>query len=401
MTQPADRPGGSAERPVVACYCATFLKPEMLHIYRQITALERVRPLVIAQKREEPERFPFDALAVVQKPRIHWLRRIWFRQLRDVPWQISRSETARLLGVLAAQRAELLHIYFGHIAVHLLPLIARWDRPTVVSFHGADVMVELEKPTYRSATLRMLEAVRLVFVRSESLRAALVALGCPRDKIRVQRTGIPLHEFPFRERTAPSDGSWRLLQAGRLIEKKGFRTSLRAFAAFARKYPNSRLTIAGEGPLLAELRQLAGELEITDRVVFAGFKSQPELRELFYDSHIFLHPSETGSDGNQEGVPNAMLEAMASGLPVFATTHGGIPEAIDDGVSGVLVAERDADALAQRLVEMAARPEMLSAMAQRGAAAVAEKFEQRAQVRKLEDCYFEAMTRSRRASAGD
>jgi glycosyltransferase involved in cell wall biosynthesis len=190
-----------------------------------------------------------------------------------------------------------------------------------------------------------------------------------------------------------------LLQAGRLIEKKGLRASLRAFAAFARECPKARLTIAGEGPLLDELRQTAAELRIAEGVVFTGFVSQSELRDLFYDAHIFLHPSETGADGNQEGVPNSMLEAMASGLPVFATTHGGIPEAIDNGVSGVLVAERDAEALARRLLEMAARPEMLSAIAQRGAAAVAEKFEQRAQVRKLEDCYFEAMSSPRSALA--
>ena len=391
MTGTADRPRGSAERPVVACYCATFLKPEMLHIYRQITALERVRPVVIAQKREQAERFPFDAVTVVPRSQMHWLRRIWYRQLRDVPWQISRSETTRLLGVLAAERAALLHIYFGHIAVHLLPLIARWDKPSVVSFHGADVMVELDKPAYRAATLRILEAVRLVLVRSESLRAALVTLGCAADKIRVHRTGIPLHEFPYRERTPPADGGWHLLQAGRLIEKKGLRTTLRAFATVARAYPNARLTIAGEGPQLDELRLLASELKIAERVAFAGFVSQLQLRQLFYDSHVFLHPSETGRDGNQEGVPNSMLEAMASGLPVFATTHGGIPEAVENGVSGVLVAERDADMLAQRLVETMAQPKMLSTIAQRGAAAVAEKFEQTTQVRTLEDHYFEAM----------
>ena len=399
MTGTADRPGGSAERPVIACYCATFLKPEMLHIYRQITALERVRPVVIAQKRDEAERFPFEAVTVVPKPHTHFLRRIWYRQLRDIPWQISPGETTQLLRVLDAQRAELLHIYFGHIAVHLLPLIAAWQKPSVVSFHGADVMVELDKPAYRAATVRMLQAVRLVLVRSESLREALVSIGCAADKIRIQRTGIPLRDFEFRRRRWPADGAWRLVQAGRLIEKKGFRTTLRAFAAFTREHPNARLTIAGDGPLLGELQQAARELAVDERVAFVGFVSQAELRELFYRAHIFLHPSETAADGNQEGVPNAMLEAMASGLPVFATTHGGIPEAIDHGVSGVLVPERDAEALARCLLELTAQPEALSAMAQRGSAAVAERFEQRAQVRKLEDCYFEAMKQSAAASA--
>src|SRR5439155_470909 len=75
------------------------------------------------------------------------------------------------------------------------------------------------------------------------------------------------------------------------------------------------------------------------------------LRELLYESHVFLHPSETGPDGNQEGVPNSMLEAMASGLAVFATNHGGIPEAIGNGVSGMLGPERDQKSLARALLE--------------------------------------------------
>ncbi len=114
------------------------------------------------------------------------------------PGRFSRREIAELIRVLEAKRADLLHIYFGHIAVHLLPLIEQWPKPSVVSFHGADVMVDLEKPAYRAATARMLAAARLVLVRSESLRKALVSLGCPADKIRLQRTGIPLSEIAFR-----------------------------------------------------------------------------------------------------------------------------------------------------------------------------------------------------------
>jgi colanic acid/amylovoran biosynthesis glycosyltransferase len=379
------------QRPVVASYCATFLKPEMLHIYRQITALERVRPIVIAQKRENAERFPLANVTVVPKARTHFLRRIWYRQLRDVPWTISRGETRRLVRVLDKADAQLLHIYFGHIGVHLLPLIREWRKPAVVSFHGADVMVDLEKPAYRRATLAMLDAVRLVLVRSDSLRSALLQIGCPAEKLRVQRTGIPLDEVPFRARECPAEGAWRLVQACRLIEKKGLQTSLRAFAEFTRYQPQAHFTVAGDGPLLPELQALAQQLGVADRVTFAGFVSQSELREIFYRSHIFLHPSETGRDGNQEGVPNSMLEAMASGLPVFATTHGGIPEAIENGVSGLLVSERDADALARELVLRVGNPAALDQLAERGAAAVAAKFEQRSQIRALEDCYFESM----------
>ena len=382
--------GGSA-RPVVACYCATFLKPEMLHIYRQITSLTRVAPFVIAQKREEAERFPFDKITVVGKPALHFARRFWFKEIRAAPWQISRGEVDALIRVLEQVRAKLLHIYFGHIAVHLLPLIRAWDKPSVVSFHGADVMVDLEKPAYRAATNEMLAAVRLVLVRSESLGRALIEIGCAPEKIRIQRTGIPVEEIPFRARAWPGDGAWKFVQACRLIEKKGLRTSLRAFAKFAARYPQSTFTIAGEGPLRTELETQARELGLGGKVSFPGFVSQAELRELFYGSHIFLHPSERGADGNQEGVPNSMLEAMASGLPVFATEHGGIPEAIEHGKSGILVREGDHDALAGALLDAAAHPEQLTVIARNGADSVRQKFEQTGQTRKLEDYYLEAM----------
>ena len=382
------QPSSAESRPVIACYCATFLKPEMLHIYRQITGLKRCAPVVVAQKRENAQTYPFEDVHIIPKPPTHILRRFWFRQLRDQPWQISEAELSDLLSVLTGARARLLHIYFGHIAVHLLPLIRAWKNPSIVSFHGADVMVDMNKPDYRQATLQMLDAVALALVRSESLRRALVDLGCNPEKIEVQRTGIPLEEFPFRERAVPKNGEWRFVQAGRLIEKKGLPVTLRAFEVFVRQYRNATLTIAGEGPLLRELETLARELKIAERVSFTGFVSQERLREIYYRSHIFLHPSQTGRDGNQEGIPNSMLEAMVTGLPVFATEHGGIPEAIEHGVSGVLVPERDEFALVETLLDAVHDLGFLSRIAQSGAEAVRKNFDLSTQAQRLEEIYL-------------
>jgi colanic acid/amylovoran biosynthesis glycosyltransferase len=364
----------------------------MLHIYRQITALERCRPVVIAQKREQAGRYPFEPIYIAPKPATHFLRRFWFRQLRDVPWQISDSELRVLQGILSKTDARLLHIYFGQIAVHLLPLILSWKKPSIVSFHGADVTVDMNKPAYRETTRQMLGAVTLVLVRSESLRRAVIHLGCAERKIEIQRTGIPLDEFPFRERnfvTAATE--WRFVQAGRLIEKKGLPVTLRAFALFLRQHPNANLTIAGEGPLLDQLQNLTRELNIDGRVSFTGFMSQEQLREIYYASHIFLHPSQRGHDGNQEGIPNSMLEAMASGLPVFATVHGGIPEAIQNGVSGVLVPQGDHEKLAAALLNSAQDPGFLSRIALNGAEIVRKNFDLRAQAQRLEEIYLRVL----------
>src|SRR6266545_1971074 len=376
-------------RPVIACYCATLLKPEMAHIYRQITALERCVPVVIAQKREQAGHYPFEPIYIVPKPATHFLRRFWFRKLRDAPWQISDRELRALEGILSKTDARLLHIYFGQIAVHLLPLLRAWERPSIVSFHGADVSVDMNKQAYREATLQMLNAVRLVLVRSESLRRAVIHLGCDEKKIEIQRTGIPLDEFPFRERNFIAAATeWRFVQAGRLIEKKGLPVTLRVFAIFLRQHPNAKLTIAGEGPLLGQLQNLVRELNIDGRVSFTGFISQEQLREIYYASHIFLHPSQTGDDGNQEGIPNSMLEAMASGLPVFATQHGGIPEAIENGVSGMLVPERNHEKLADALLDAAKDPGFLSRIARNGAEIVRKNFDLRAQAQRLEEIYL-------------
>jgi colanic acid/amylovoran biosynthesis glycosyltransferase len=379
------------EAPVAAQYVVTFLKPEMLHLYRQITALRAFRPVVFCQKREHAAQFPFDPVVVLPKPRTHQLRRFVQKQLLDRPITIYRSEAHRILQALHESGAQVLHVYFGHIGVHLLPLLEICDLPVVVSFHGADAQVDLHKPAHRALTRRMLALATRLLVRSQSLGDRLLALGADPAKIRLHRTGLPLDEIAFTQRRAPADGAWRCIQACRLIAKKGLATSLRAFAEFAPTFPRATFAIAGEGPLLRDLRTLSGELGISDRVTFPGFLPQAQLRELYAASHLFLHPSELGPDGDQEGVPNSLLEAMASGLPALATRHGGIPEAVTEGRSGVLVAEGDHAALARAMLELAADPARFTRMSAAAAAEVRARFNLAEQACLLGECYREAI----------
>jgi colanic acid/amylovoran biosynthesis glycosyltransferase len=372
--------------PTVAFFCATYLKPEMHHIHRQILAVDE-GAFVLAQKVENRGAFPGAVVEVVPRSPWRFVGREIERRITHAPWQITRGEASRMREALNRRGAEALHVFFGNVAVHLLPLLESIELPVIVSFHGADVTGAIATPEYKQARERVFARAVSVACRSEALADAVEKMGCPRAKLRIVRTVLP--EIAFRERALPHDGTFRLVQACRLIPKKGLATTLRAFAKLAPKYPLMTLVLAGSGPLEADLRALAAELGVAGRVQFTGFLDQSTLRELMASSQVFLHPSET-ADGDVEGIPNGLLEAMASGLPVVATRHGGIPEAVEDGVSGLLCAERDADGVAAAVDRLVSDPEFYAQISANGAAGARAKFSREVVGESLRRLYVEA-----------
>src|SRR5436189_169033 len=376
---------------VVASYCSSFLKSEMLHIYRQLRALRGVDTFVVTKEVQNAERFPFERIEIIPKRRTNLLVHGWLKFVERRPPIVYRGEYQTLDSLLSRHGADLMHIYFGHTGVHLLPFIEQWHKPCVVSFHGADVAHKPEIKDYPGKLRRLFNAVPLVFARSQSLTDRLIQLGCPPEKLRINRTGIPMNEFPFVRREPPANGKWRIVQACRLIPKKGVATSLRAFAIFKKDNPRAEFLIAGKGPLQPELEMLAGGLGILRDVHFLGFLSQPKLQQRYASSHLFLHPSEISPNQDQEGVPNSVLEAMATGLPVAATRHGGIPEAVEHGRTGLLVPEEDHIALANAMQKIIDSPGLFKQMGEDAHSTVVERFEQDAQIDQLESFYDEAI----------
>lgn len=387
------------EKPIVASYCTTFLKPEMRHIYRQVTSLRRYGTFVVTQERLSPDGFPFDEVELLEKFRHPCYRRFYLKYIRRMAPLHYRGEMQPLMRLFERRRTDLMHVYFGHTGVHLRSFLEWWNRPAIVSFHGADVMPREHQPGYVEAMREMFALVPLVLARSCSLAERLKAMGCPGEKIRLNRTGIPLDDFPRVERPLPTDGTWHLVQSCRFIAKKGLRTALAAFAVFRREYPKATFTIAGEGPLREELERLASAMGLLGAVRFPGFLSQAQLNALYASAHFFVHPSEMTEKQDQEGVPNSMLEAMATGLPVAATLHGGIPEAVEEGRTGLLVPERDHEALAAAMKQMAREPAWTWEMGRRASQRVRAEFDQRRAIEKLEDCYDEAIAIGKPATA--
>ena len=380
-------------RPAIACYCPTFLAPDMQHIYRQIVGLNRFKPGVVTRRRANGDLFPLHDkwVTTVRKSRLRAWRRFLFQKLRKEPVPITMRETRELLYAYQKYESKALHIYFGNTGIELLPYLKATPWPAVVSFHGADAVVDADKPRYRDRLREVFASADLILARSESLIEKIRELGCPAEKIRLHRTCIPTDEIPFTQREIPADGAWHFFQACRLIEKKGVPTTLRAFQRITKETPKAALTITGDGPMRAELESLARDLGIGDRVTFTGFQSFAQWSLEAADAHFFLHPSQTSGDGNVEGVPNAMLEAMATGMPVGATLHSGIPEAFDDNDAGILVPEKDDAALANRLLEVMKEPERYRQMSARARETVEERFDHVKQVAVLEGYYDEAI----------
>ena len=168
----------------------------------------------------------------------------------------------------------------------------------------------------------------------------------------VHHMGVDTERYRFRLRRRDPDAPVELLTVGRLIEKKGVAYALRAVAGLAEAGLPCRYRIVGDGPQRQDLERLRDELGLQDRVQFLGWREQQSVIGLMQDCDILLAPSVTAENGDQEGIPVTLMEAMASGMLVASTWHSGIPELVEDGVSGRLVPERDADPLTAALLRL-------------------------------------------------
>lgn len=373
-------------QPAIASYVADFLKIDQNHVYRQLTGLRHdVDMHVFTHNRELPHHFPYHEkwMHILPKPKLRWLRRFLARTVRQQPWQIYRWELRQWILDLARIDAQLLHIYFGHVAPQFLPLMQAWRRPIVVSYHGADAGVDMDKPRYAAGQQRVFQLAAQVQCRSEALMQDLARLGCPEHKLVLQRTGIPMDFWQKVARPTPPDGAWILCQSCRLIEKKGLDLTLAAFAQILPQWPRAQLHICGDGPLKEALQAQVQQLGIAHSVQLRGFTHGRHMLQALHDAHIYLHPSRTGQDGNREGVPNAMLEAMATGLPTVATYHGGIPEAIQHGHNGLLVPENDVPALAAALQQLLADAELRHRLGEAAHQTISTEFSSEAQSKSL------------------
>jgi colanic acid/amylovoran biosynthesis glycosyltransferase len=275
-------------------------------------------------------------------PSLFWHRAWTLDQLR---------RTARFL---PSRPYDICYCAFGMDAPHALRLrrLGVLGGELVVAFRGADTTkyVARRGPRVYARTFRQ---ARLLLPVCDFLGRRLIELGAPPERVVVHRTGIDLRRWPYRERAPSRDGRLRLVTVGRLVEKKGIEHVLRAVRILVDRGVDVEYRILGDGPRRERLTALAAELGVTNRVTLHGRHGQETVRDGLEGSDVLVAASVTAADGDEEGIPNVLKEAMASGMPVVGTRHAGIPELIEDGVSGLLVPERNEAALADALQRLA------------------------------------------------
>jgi colanic acid/amylovoran biosynthesis glycosyltransferase len=226
----------------------------------------------------------------------------------------------------------------------------------ITSFRGYDISWYLQrfgKDVYRKLFLQG----DFFLTNCNYFRNRVIQLGCNPTKIIVHGSGVDTQRFRFKPRHRDNNEKIQLITVGRLIEKKGIEYAIKAAYQISEKHPNLEYLIIGDGEQREYLQNLINQLKISDKVQLLGWQTQQEVIQHLDKSHIFIAPSVTAADGNQDAPVNTLKEAMLMGLPVIGTNHGGIPELIQDGVSGFIVPERNESAIAHSLEYLISHPE--------------------------------------------
>ncbi|MEE2777828.1 MAG: glycosyltransferase family 4 protein [Acidobacteriota bacterium] len=311
--------------------------------------------------------------------RLHSFRYVWPRSYHLLGYSrtMQRDVRMRLWGYLqgplylhfATRALRRLVLSEGIELVHthwILPngyVADRVRRATGVPFaatlHGTDVFMAERNALFGSMAARALAGASHVTSCSADLQSRLVALGSSEhaDKVHLVANGTDLvsteHDAVATRRRYGFDDSDRLVVAvGRLVDKKGFRYLVDAAPEIVGAVPRARIVIGGEGELRADLEARAAQAGVGARVSFTGGLSHPQVLELLAAADVVVMPSVRDPQGNIDGLPIVVLEAMAAERAIVASDVAGMPLALEDDSSGVLVPERDSAAITAATVAL-------------------------------------------------
>jgi colanic acid/amylovoran biosynthesis glycosyltransferase len=283
--------------------------------------------------------------------------------------------------------AEIFHCHFGTTGRVIADLkdIGAIKGNLLVSFHGMDITV-FPKMYGKEFYRRLFNTADIFTGNSSFIINKMLENGCPQNKTFKIPECLNIEQFQYRKET-PDREVFKILTVGRFTEKKGYEYSLKAIALFKKHAIPFEYHIIGEGPLKEEMIDLAKKLGIRQYTIFHGAMKQEELLVYYEDSHVFMLPSVTATNGDTEGQGLVLQEAQAIGLPVLATLHNGFPDSIIEGKTGYLVPEKDVKALYEKLLLFSKNEGLCKEMGKNGRLFVEQNFDSKIVVKQLIELY--------------
>ncbi|MBA2316903.1 MAG: glycosyltransferase [Euzebyales bacterium] len=305
-------------------------------------------------------------------------------------------QALELAALVRARGIRHLHAHFGSSATTVARLAAKVAGISYTfTAHAKDIFHESVDPT--DLRRKLGDAQRAVTVSDFNLAHLRETYGPAAYRVERVYNGLDLGAFAY---SSPADRPPVVVAVGRLIEKKGFADLLDAMALLSERGVHARCVIVGTGDEETRLRERAFALNLGGTVEFTGALHQRRVKELIASAAAFAAPCVIGADGNRDGLPTVLLEAMALGTPCVSTDVTGIPEVLVDGVTGLMVPQHDPATLAEALAQLLAAPDLRVRLAERGRAMIEADFDVRAQTSRLRELFAEAMATSQPEPAG-
>jgi len=285
--------------------------------------------------------------------------------------------------------ARLIHAHFGYNGVRALKIKKRLNVPLITNFYGYDVTKSARLPQWKREYPKLFKGGDLFLVEGEYMKSKLIEIGCPEEKIKIQRIAVDLEKIAFKIRQPKNnDEKVKLIFCGRFAEIKGLIYALEAMGKVRELHTNFEFRIIGDGPLKPSIERYIEEHKMSTYVKLLGFLDYNSYIKEMSEADIFIHPSVTTVDGNSEGgAPTTILEAQAAGLPIISTYHADIPNIVVPGQSALLSKERDSQELANNISILIEDQKRWSEMGKIGRAFVERHHDIKSEVDALENKY--------------
>jgi colanic acid/amylovoran biosynthesis glycosyltransferase len=271
---------------------------------------------------------------------------------------------------LKREKIDVVLAEYGNTAADALPVIKALKISLIVHFHGYDAHKKEITEQFANAYIDVFKYARFVVAVSQHMKRALITLGCPEEKV-VLATYGPNELFLKTNRTPKEK---QFIAVGRFVDKKAPYFTIIAFKNLLQKHPDAKLYMVGDGLLWNTCKNLIDHWQLNKNIILTNILPPEEIARLFSESFAFIQHSVVAESGDSEGTPVAILEASGAGLPVVATRHAGIPDVIVDGETGILIDEKDVQAMTKAMIQLLENPSLAEQMGQNGKKRIQEHF---------------------------